>query len=81
MLNHLNDLAYQVIKVIYSSNQFAHACIDVKECQGRITLLGIVETEEDRMIAERRTRAMSGVVEVVNKIRIYKKDTGQLIMP
>lgn len=63
-------LAYQVIKAIYASNRFSHAVIDVKESEGTVTLIGMVEDFEDREIVEARVRELDGVIEVVNQLHV-----------
>ena len=66
-----SDLEELVSEALLITDNIRQAVIEIEHDDGVITLKGTVETEQDRVAAEDLARQQEGVVEVINRLRIW----------
>ena len=66
-----SDLEELVSEALLITDNIRQAVIEIEHDEGVITLKGTVETEHDRMAAEALARQQVGVIEVINRLRIW----------
>lgn len=66
-----SDLEELVSEALLITDNMGKAVIEIVHDDGVITLKGTVETEQDRVAAEDLARQQEGVVEVINRLRIW----------
>jgi osmotically-inducible protein OsmY len=60
-----------VCEAILITNNISQAVIEIKDDDGIITLKGTVESEQDKLAAEALARQQEGVVDVINRLRVW----------
>ena len=67
-----SDLEELVSEALLITDNIRQAVIiEIEHDDGVITLKGTVETEQDRVAAEALARQQEGVLEVINRLRIW----------
>lgn len=70
MVDGNSDPVSMIAQALLTHDSIGHAQIVVDELEGTITLKGIVETEQDKFIAESLAHEHAGMVQVINKLRV-----------
>jgi osmotically-inducible protein OsmY len=70
MLEDREDLKSLVTNALLTADGFGKVVIEVKDLDGTIMLKGVVESEEDRSSIEALVKEQTGVVDVINDLRV-----------
>jgi osmotically-inducible protein OsmY len=64
------DLESQMATALLTADDLGQAVIEIKDLDGTILLMGVVETEEDRLKVEALAKVQEGVEEVISELRV-----------
>lgn len=65
-----NDLKSQLMNALLTANGIGKLSIEIRETDGTVTLIGVVESEEDRFEIEALAKEQLGVVDVINELKV-----------
>ncbi len=73
MLREKRDLADRISQALAQDKRTRRAVIEVLDRSGTITLLGEVDTLDAKRAAEQIARAQSGVISLINELKIVRR--------
>lgn len=65
-----SDLKSQLATALLTAEDLGHVIIEIKDRRGIIRLKGVVESEQDRLSVEALAKGQTGVIDVINELRV-----------